>query len=478
MKLPSRLPKIIMNAVAISGGEVANKASTFLVYAAVSRAIGLESFGQFALGMTLLYTCHVFGVAGLPTTLTRMVAKRPAFAKSLLRLGYLAGLLASLLAAGFMIGLAVLMQYQWVTTQVIMIMALAVPFYSLTMVTEAVIKGREKMHLIALGNIPGNLQLVLGSWYLLWQDGSVLHLAWNVVVARALTAVCLHWLAVRAMPNERTYGPFRLSLAWRLIVRSRVFLWSDSVAAIGASLFPLILSKFATEREVGMLNAAFQLLQPVQILYRSLGHSSFPALVIAAKQGREHVADLSHSILSFIIRLAYPAALVMFVMASEFLTLVYGNKGFQEGAYVLQILAFGLLCDPLNPILGHGLWAVGADRAVFRIVIVNIVITLALGLILIGTWGLWGAALCVLIGSFANTLMHYFVFTIRVGETNLGYDFLRLLPAIFFSAAVIVAAIWPPIISLSAALVIYGVFVWLFYNQNSVGQPSIRRLQP
>ena len=50
----SSLRKIALNAISIGGGEVANKASTFLVYAAVSRIAGLEAFGQLALGLTLL----------------------------------------------------------------------------------------------------------------------------------------------------------------------------------------------------------------------------------------------------------------------------------------------------------------------------------------------------------------------------------------------------------------------------------------
>jgi hypothetical protein len=55
MSPSSRLTRIALNTVAISGGEVANKASTFLVYAAVSRASGLESWGARGGGRTVLF---------------------------------------------------------------------------------------------------------------------------------------------------------------------------------------------------------------------------------------------------------------------------------------------------------------------------------------------------------------------------------------------------------------------------------------
>ena len=94
------------------------------------------------------------------------------------------------------------------------------------------------------------------------------------------------------------------------------------MAAVGTSLFGVMLSKFTSESEVGMLNAAFQLLQPIQIMYRSVGHSTFPPLVAAAKTSKLAVANLVHSVLSLLIRLAFPASLVMFVFAGDFLDLV------------------------------------------------------------------------------------------------------------------------------------------------------------
>jgi O-antigen/teichoic acid export membrane protein len=477
MTIPARLQKIAFNTVAISGGEVANKASTFLVYAVVARAVGLEYFGQLALGLTFLYTCHVFGVAGLPTTLTRLVAKRPMFAKNLLLMGYSAGLLSSSIAALLMVVLALVMQYQTATTQLICILAIAVPFYSLTMIAESVIRGREAMHLITIGNLPGNAFLVLGSWLVLWLGYGVFGVAWIVVVSRGLTALMVHVLAIWSLRHDVVQGPFRLTLVWQLLVRSRVFLWSDSVAAVGASLFAIILSKFASETEVGILNAAFQLLQPVQILYRSVGHSSFPPLVAAAKHSRVAVAELTHSVLSMVIRLAYPATLVVFVMAPDVLDLVYGATEFKDGAFVLRILAFGLMFDPLNPVLGHALWAVGADRAVFRIVMTNVTLTLLLGVALIGTSGLLGAAICSLICCIANTLLHYFVFRKRVGDARLFWEYLKMSPALLISMSVAVWLPSTPIVRVCVAMFAYVIAMGVMWLPAGSFLSPIRRTQ-
>jgi O-antigen/teichoic acid export membrane protein len=384
----------------------------------------------------------------------------------MLRLGYLAGLISSGIAAALMVLLAWLIQYQPSTTWVICLLAVAVPFYSLSMVAEAVIKGREQMHLIALGSLPGNVTLVVGSWLVLWLGFGVLGVVGVVILSRALTFVCLHVMAVVTVRGEPPRVGWRLTAAWALLKRSRVFLWSDSVAAVGASLFAVLLSKFASESEVGMLNAAFQLLQPVQIMYRSVGHSSFPPLVTAAKQGRAAVATLVHSVLSLITRLAFPACLIMFVFAGDILELVYGDRGFKEGAFVLQILSFSLLFDPLSPVLGHALWAVGADRTVFRIVIINVIATLLMGLLVIGTLGLLGAAICGLASSVSNTLLHCVAFGKVVGHANLPREFLKMVPAVVMALAIVLLAPWSAFLTLPLAMLVYTIVVWAGFGSS------------
>lgn len=467
------LRRIAINTLAVSGGEVANKACTFLVYAAVSRLAGLEAFGQLSIGLTLLYTCHVFGYAGLPTTLIRLVAKRPNSARRYLVHGYLAATATSLIAALVMLFVALAMRYQTSTTQVLCILALGVPFYSLTMIAEAIIKGQEKMHLIAMGNVPGNLLMVLGSLLVLWLGWGALGVAAVVVVSRLATLISLTLAAFQVSTPRRNSRVFPW-LSVRLIKRSHVFLGSDGIAAIGASLFALILSKFASEREVAMLSAAFQLMQPVQILYRSVGHSAFPSLVAAAKAGSVAVAQLSHSVLGIVVQLAFPACLVMFALASDLLNLVYGHKGFGEGSFVLQTLAFTLLCDPLNPILGHGLWAVGEDKSVLRIVVTNVCVNLLLGLILIGGWGLAGAAACALIASLVNTAQHYWMFARKVGPPRLSGTLMRLSPALLVAISLVLLAPWNRYVALISALAAYALLT-LILTHSTTDLPNLLR---
>ncbi|XZE17899.1 oligosaccharide flippase family protein [Pirellulaceae bacterium SH449] len=451
----STLRRIGLNAFSVLGGDVLNKAGIFLVYALLARQAGVLEFGQLSLGLLLLYTFHVFAVAGLPIAMTREVAKRPKSAKRLLHHGYLAALLPAVVSVVFMIGLALLMQYERNTVLIIVLLALAVPAYALTMITEAVIKGRQQMHLIPLGNLPGNIFLVLASFSVLYAGYSVLAVAAVVVASRVITFVFMHQLFLRTTPAERTRWKLRYS--WMLLRKSMIFLGSDGVQAIGASLFGLLLSKFGGEEAVGLLGASFQLLQPIQMFYRSLGHSSFPQLVVAARSGHAAVGNLSRSIIELILRFSFPATIALVWLAGDILGLVYGNASFRDGQLALQILAFTLLLDPMNPILGHGLWAMGRDKTVFQIVVINVLTNLIVGFVLISRFDLVGAACSVLVSATVNMVQHCLQFTYKVDRLDLGRILLRLAPAVLASVACLVAFSAIPYLAIVVSLVVYAV---------------------
>lgn len=460
----SNFVKIGLNAFSVLGGDVLNKAGIFFVYALISRKAGeeLDEFGQLSLGLLLLYTFHVFAVAGLPIALTRQVARKRRAAKRLLWHGYLACVLPATLSALLMVALAFGLRYERQTLQVIALLALAVAPYALTMITESVIKGREKMQLITLGNIPGNLFLVIGSFVALARGYNVVTVAWIVVLSRVITLVTMHLLFyVNASDCKvRRINP---QLSWRMLKDSMVFLGTDGIQAIGASLTGLLLSKFAAQpaRELALLGASFQLLQPIQMFYRSVGHSAFPQLVAAAKHSSASVGTMARSILGLILRLAFPAALGLFCLASDLLVWVYGNAEFHQGAFVLQILAFTLLLDPMNPILGHGLWATGHDKTVFHIVLVNVASNAIISVLLISNFGLLGAAYSALLASLINMLQHYFYFARKVDAIHLGRELISIAPpSLLAIACVALLPINLPInrfVALGIAISVYAI---------------------
>src|SRR4051794_28665389 len=63
------------NAVALFTSDAMNRATTFVLYALVGRALGATEFGRLAIALTFFYIFQVIASAGLKTLITREVAK-------------------------------------------------------------------------------------------------------------------------------------------------------------------------------------------------------------------------------------------------------------------------------------------------------------------------------------------------------------------------------------------------------------------
>ncbi|MCA9218242.1 MAG: oligosaccharide flippase family protein, partial [Planctomycetales bacterium] len=157
--------KIAKNAMSLLAGDIFNKASTFCIYALLGRYAGTHGFGQIALGLALLYLFNVFAAGGLPVLITRRVAQNKKRSKYFLRNGYFAATVTAIASTLAMIVFTRIMNYEATTVSVITILAVSIIPFALTMIAEAVVRGREEMHLVALANIPGNgLMVLLGAY--------------------------------------------------------------------------------------------------------------------------------------------------------------------------------------------------------------------------------------------------------------------------------------------------------------------------
>lgn len=402
--LRNRLSRFVSNAASLFTSEVLNKATTFVVYAMVSRYLDPHAFGQLSLGLLLFYTFQVLATAGMPTLITREVAKLPRRTRSFLINGCAAAVVSATCAMLVMIGLALIMRYDRGTTLMIATLSLGLLPFGLALVIESIFRGREKMHLIAAANVPANVAKVVGAFILLSQGFGVLSIGLLLVGVR-VAIVLVEWTCVTWLIDAGR-GRFRPALALALFKRSATFFGVDSVTAIWTSVNAVLLSKFATEVEVGLYGAACQLLQPFLLVYRSVAGSVFPSMCQRAARGIPMLADMTRSLVTFLLTLGLPAALIVFYLADVGLWMLYGDE-FGRATPVLQVLSGMLVLQCFTNVMGHALWAAGKERVALRIVTVNLILNIAIGLVAIGRFGLMGAAYTMLAIECFNVLQHY-----------------------------------------------------------------------
>jgi len=422
------------NTVSILTSDVVNKATYFILYALVARYLGVFEFGQMTLALTIFYTFQVFAVAGLKTLITREVARDKTKTDQYIVNGSVVVAGCSLLAMIVLVLFVRLMNYAEDTASIILILSLALLPYSLSAVYEAVFQAWEKMHYIAWANVPANFIQVSLAFLMLSHGYGLNHLVLLLSVSYIGKLGVEWWLLHKYITKPQ----LRIDLGFCLtmIRTTTTFLGLDVVIAISASLSIILLSKLASETEVGLYNAASQLLMPLMIICLSIKTSAFPLICMKFDRSHQNLKRIFEHMIELVIVITFPFVVGLFFLADSALLLLYGDEKFLLASGVLRIRVWGLLLIAINYILGMILLATMRERINLRISTINMLVNLIFGLILISQFGLIGAAITALL-------------TIIVSFSQVYVYVARIFPSLALGRLV-----WKPVVA-SACMAFY-----------------------
>lgn len=97
-------------------------------------------------------------------------------------------------------------------------------------------------------------------------------------------------------------------------------------------------------------------------------------------------------------------SLVMCFLGGDVAAVVYGES-YRAAGPVMAVLAFGLLATGLGVTAGNGLWAIDRPAANFRADVCALIATIVLSAVLIGPYGVMGAALATTLGAAVDALI-------------------------------------------------------------------------
>jgi len=401
----SRLRRIARNAASMLASDVVNRVTTFALYALVARHLGAVEFGQMSLALSMFFTLSVFAGAGLKTLITREVAKDSSQTDQYLVNGSAVSLVSSLLSLGFLLLLVRLMRYSTDTAAIVILLGLGLLPRSLSAVCEGVFQAREQMHFIAYANGLASLAKVGLAFLVLSRGHGLGGLVILLVVSHLATLGVEWWLMLKHITRPRFQIDPRFSL--RMIRSTSTFLGIDGVIAIWASLNILILSTLATETEVGYYGAVSQVMVPVMLVLDSIGLSLFPAMCRRFQVSLQDSRAIAEGLVELVLTISLPVVVGLFFLSDSVLLLMYAQEDFLLASGVLRIMVWGLIPIAMDHVLGKVLVATLREKVTLRIVTIDLVVALVLGLLLIRWLGLTGAAIAALITRIVDFIQHY-----------------------------------------------------------------------
>ncbi|MEZ4588652.1 MAG: polysaccharide biosynthesis C-terminal domain-containing protein [Gemmatimonadales bacterium] len=198
---------------------------------------------------------------------------------------------------------------------------------------------------------------------------------------------------------RRIAGPLRVTIDWSVVRRLAARAWHLVASALlGIAIYTagiLLLRAFQGAAAAGYYAAAYTLVTFAINVGAMYNLSLLPSLTSLAGS-RDRQLALYHTSMAHLAGVGLPAAVGGGLLAGPIVELVFG-AGYREAALPLALLLWSL---PLNFVRDVPLMALisgGNERVVFRITLAAAILSVALGLALVPTYGILGAALGTLI---------------------------------------------------------------------------------
>lgn len=450
------LRKLLRNFFSVSVMRLMTAAFSFVLFMWLARSWGAELLGEFSTLFTYFMFILQLPLLGLHIVLARDVATRAESVSA-----FFTNALVIALPVSIVLLLVMGLIGQWLYPESMHMAFWLVGVSSIPMAfvvaAEALLTGRENMHVIAMVNIVETVVRVCMSLILVALGLGVTAL-FIAFLAAKLLAVALYWY------RGRLGCEFSLSsIAWSQIIaylkKSPLF-FGILLLSVGIGRFDFIfLSVFASMREVGMYSAPFKIYEMGLMVPSVITLVLFPMFARAFNESRLGFEQMYSTMFQVTFLVGFPSVVIFSAMADSLVPFIFGAE-YAESALVLQVLAFAILFIAMDQVLTVVVLAGHREDLELKILCISFGIYILLLMTLIPTLSYLGAAVATLITTSFKFFLRYFwvsrvmslpgaikllfkpmlAGTAMIGALLLSHYWLGLFPALFIAATMYVAS--------------------------------------
>ncbi|MEM9001242.1 MAG: flippase [Bacteroidota bacterium] len=372
-------------------GLFAGYAFTYLV----ARFYGAEVYGLVVLGFSLFVFIGVLGRLGVDVNLVKFYSSeekrsdKGLFYRVVLKSFFFSSTLAFILylTRGFFAN--VLFEKPAVETYLIWV-ALAIPFWSLTLVCAGYLRAIKMNHWFAFLNNSGRFLFTILFLMVLW---SIVDAPLNAIKAHTFGVIVLAILGFFLC--VRHFGGISLkteSNSWHFLRAAFPMMLSTSMLVLLGWIDTFTLGIYETERNIGIYNVALKLATLTSFTLQAINSILAPKL---ADSFRKEKKDQFSKLIRFSTKLNFLTTLViviLIVVSHKWILALFGSE-FVAGSLILLVLCAGQLVNSFSGSVGVILQMTGHQKTYQNIVLAALLLNIILNFALIPAYGNLGAAI-------------------------------------------------------------------------------------
>lgn len=409
--------RVATNTASLIVAFVGQKLLSFLYFTVVARAVGVEGAGKYFLAVSFTTLFSIFADLGLSNVLVREVAKRKGRAQELLSnvLG-IKVLLIALTAAAVLASSAVL-GYAAETSAMIAIAAGVMALDTVHLAMYAAMRGFQNLRTEAIGVVSGQAATIAAGLLFIGLGLPLPFLVVALLFGSAWNVIWSSWALRKRFglaPSLR-FDPavFRFFLGI-----AAPFALAGIFARVYSSIDSVILSKLASDTEVGLYGVAYKIAFAFQFLPMAVAAAAYPAMSEYYVSDRVRLRVVFEKATLALLLIGAPLAAGTAILARPFVVSVYGPD-FAGAALPLAMLMGALLFAFLYWPAGSLLNACDRQKKNTAAMGATMAVNIALNFLLVPAHGRNGAAAAALVG---NALLCLLAFraALVVSGTALG----------------------------------------------------------
>jgi O-antigen/teichoic acid export membrane protein len=431
-----RGPRSVLKNLLFSVASYSSNVFLMVLYVVAARFLGNEDFGKFSFAWSLVSMFSPLTGHAMNTLSTIAVARDFSRVNSYFGNYLTIQLILSLFTFSAIWLVSRLMTLPEETQIVILILAGAMILRSMKLSLRMLFQALDRFNLEAYLQFAGQLSLTIACAVVLWVGGSLIHFVITFALVRLLDFVC-------------TFGITRMRLAplwfrtdfsiWPSLVKTgTIFTMIEVLCAMSFRVDSILLGLMRSDAEVGWYNAPYNLFEGLLQVPALITATLLPALAVAHTTSRQHVVNYYQKAYKYLLALAAPISIFVYLFAGEVILLCFGNQ-YLPSIVPLKFLMATLPFFCLSWLAYTVVMSIDRPLIVLSWVIVGTGINVALNLMLIPPMGVSGAALSTLI----TECFVFFVGTWFLFSQDYGFPWFKVT------------------IKIAAASIIFGLSVWM-----------------
>jgi O-antigen/teichoic acid export membrane protein len=429
-KIDIKPDRISRNSLWIFLGLAGNASIYLVTIFFLTRYLGPEKFGFYSVALSLAGLFFPLADMGFDLHMTRMISANPQSLRQELSRTISAKIIFAAVFWFLTLFTAYSLDYSPALVGYTALIGFSLAVGSMAQAYIGAIRALQKMRYESTSLFAGKIVTMIGILLLIAMKASLT----LIMIAHIAGSITVFISAVYFLKSQIGEVAFRFSLAeFRIRLKGALpFGLSAIFVAVYFKIDTVMLSKMVEASQVGLYNAAYNIVLASMILSTPLVVAIFPVLASVYSVRRDEADQVFHEGLKYSLIIAVPLGAGILLMVGPLVRFAYGAE-FGGSAELLMIIGGTIPLIFATNLMGHSLGAAGYQSRVAIVALFNAVFNIVLNLILIPRTGARGAAIAT-VSTEALGLIQLLFMLKGIYRISIVPDLLKICLSCFVSA--------------------------------------------